>query len=57
MATAKKATTARKRKKTTTLKKVCRKVVKQEGINATTGKLKKGYKYKNGKPVKVKPKK
>ena len=34
-------------KKKTTLKKVCRKVVKQEGVKAD-GPLKKGYRYKKG---------
>ena len=60
MATARK-TTAKKKipaKKSTTAKKMCRKVIKQEGINQMTGRLKAGYKYKKGGGVvKVTPKK
>jgi hypothetical protein len=36
---------------------MCRTVIKQEGINSVTGRLKKGYKYDNGKVVKVATKK
>ena len=58
MATAKKATPAKKKRKKPTLKSVCRKVVKKEGINQRTGQLKPGYKYKKGGGVvKVKAKK
>ena len=53
----KRTTTAAKKKTTTTAKKLCRKVIAQEGINKSTGRLKKGYKYVNGKPKKVTPKK
>jgi hypothetical protein len=56
MATAKKA--APKRKKSPSAKKICRSVIKQEGVNQRTGKLKTGYKYKKGGGVvKVKAKK
>ena len=48
---------AKKKKKSVSAKKICRKVIKQEGINQTTGRLKKGYKYVNGKPKKVTAKK
>ena len=60
MATAKKTATKKKTatRKTTTAKKMCRKIIKQEGINQTTGRLKAGYKYKKGGGVvKVTPKK
>jgi hypothetical protein len=36
---------------------MCRTVIKQEGINSVTGRLKKGYKYDNGKVVKATAKK
>jgi len=55
--TAKKSTTTAAKKKTTTAKKLCRKVIAQEGINKSTGRLKKGYKYVGGVPKKVTPKK
>ncbi|MGQ2982134.1 MAG: hypothetical protein ACT6R1_01515 [Flavobacterium sp.] len=56
MATTKKKAPAKRKKPT--LKKVCRSVVKQEGVNKTTGQLKKGYKYaKGGRVVKAKAKK
>lgn len=49
-----KKTTTRKKK--TTLKKVCRKVIKTEGVKAD-GTLKKGYRYlKGGRVVKAKNK-
>ena len=49
MATTKKATGKKPvKKKKATLKKVCRSVIKQEGVNQRTGKLKAGYKYKKG---------
>lgn len=38
-------------------KKLCRKVVKQPGINSRTGQLLKGWKWENGKPVKAAAKK
>ncbi|MXN90139.1 hypothetical protein GR160_02785 [Flavobacterium sp. Sd200] len=40
--------TGTKRKKSPSAKKMCRKVVKTEGINQRTGQLKPGYKYKKG---------
>lgn len=54
MATAKKATTAKPRKKKASVKKACRTLIKQEGVKAN-GQLKKGYKYaKGGRVVKAK---
>lgn len=57
MAVAKKKAPAKK-KKSPTAKKICRAVIKQEGVNQKTGRLKAGYKYKKGGGVvKVKAKK
>jgi len=46
---------ATKTKKRVSATKMCRTIIKQEGINSVTGRLKKGYKYENGKVVKVAP--
>lgn len=52
MATSKKRTTKR-----AVVTKACRKIVKPTGVNQTTGKLKKGFKYaKGGRVVAVKKK-
>jgi len=54
MATTKKKAPA-KRKKATTAKKLCSKVIKREGVKSN-GQLKKGYKYvTGGRVVKAKP--
>ncbi|HEX8269752.1 MAG TPA: hypothetical protein VF581_07660 [Flavobacterium sp.] len=48
------ATVKKPRKRGTTARKLCSKVIRQEGLKKD-GTLKKGYHYKNGKPVKAKP--
>jgi hypothetical protein len=46
-----------KKKKTTSARTLCRKVIDVPGINKRTGQLLKGWHYVNGKPVKVTAKK
>lgn len=51
------ATAKPKRKKTTSARTLCRKVIDVPGINKRTGQLLKGWHYVNGKPAKVTAKK